>query len=175
MAVLIEGNAYLFDPLLGLPIPAPNGVTRDESGQLAIRPATLAQVVADEKLLRGLDVDEAHVYGVKASDLKRVVVMLEASPTYLARRMKLLESRLIGPQKMVLTTSPTAQAEHWKAVAHVGEVRLWSWPFETLDRRAHLDGKGVQARLAALLPFYAMPSAPLRSRPGPPTERQIHR
>ena len=27
VAVLIEGNAYLFDPLLGLPIPAPNGVT----------------------------------------------------------------------------------------------------------------------------------------------------
>ena len=28
VGVLIEGNVYLFDPLLGLPIPAPNGVTR---------------------------------------------------------------------------------------------------------------------------------------------------
>ena len=110
-------------------------MTLRRSGQLAIQPATLAQVAADEKLLRRLDVDQTHVYGVKASDLKHVVVMLEASPTYLARRMKLLESRLVGPQKMVLTTSPTAQAEHWKAVAHVAEVRLWLWPFETLDRR----------------------------------------
>ena len=79
------------------------------------------------------------MYGVKASDLKHVVAMLEASPTYLARRMKLLESRLVGPQKMVLTTSPTAQAERWKAAKHVAEVRLWLQPFETLDRRSRLD------------------------------------
>jgi tetratricopeptide (TPR) repeat protein len=91
-----------------------------------------------------------------------VVVMLEASPGYLARRMKLLESHLAGAQKMVLTTSPSAEAAHWKTVAHVAEVRLWSWPFETLQRRSHLDHKGVQLQLAAQLPFYAMPSAPLR-------------
>ena len=59
VGVLVEGEAYLFDPLLGLPIPAPNGVTRDESGQLAIQPATLAQVANDGKLLRRLDADES--------------------------------------------------------------------------------------------------------------------
>ena len=51
--------------------------------------------------------------------------MLEASPSYLARRMKLLESQLAGEQKMVLTASPAAEAARWKAVAHVAEVRLW--------------------------------------------------
>ena len=161
VAVLVEGNAYLFEPLLGLPIPAPDGITFDETGQLDIRPATLAQVASDEKLLRRLDADETHVYGVKGSDLKRVTVMLEASPTYLARRMNLLESCLIGPRKMVLTTSPTASAKHWKTVAPAADVRLWPWPFETLDRRSHLDRKSVLTRLAALLPFYATPSAPL--------------
>ena len=34
----------------GLPIPAPRGVSLDETGQLAIRPATLAQVAADAKV-----------------------------------------------------------------------------------------------------------------------------
>lgn len=161
LAVLIEGNAYLFEPLLGLPIPAPGGVKLDGTGQLAIQPATLTQAVADEKVLRQLDVDQAHSYGVKPADLKRVVAMLEASPTYMARRMSLLESRLAGGQKMVLTTSPTGQAERWKALAHIAGARLWSLPFETLEHRSHLDPQAVQARLLALLPFFAMPSAPL--------------
>ena len=160
MAVLIEGR-LLFDPVLGLPISAPNGVTRDETGRLAIQPATSPRWLPTRNCC-GIDADDAHVYDVKASDLKHVVVMLEASPTYLARRMKLLESRLVGVQKMVLTVSPTSQAEHWKAVTHVAEVRLWPRPFETLQRRSHLDPKGVQARLAAMLPFYGLPSAPLR-------------
>jgi hypothetical protein len=58
VGVLIEGNVYLFDPLLGLPIPAPNGVTRGAGGQLAIQPATLAQAAADDKLLRRMDADD---------------------------------------------------------------------------------------------------------------------
>jgi hypothetical protein len=161
VAVLIEGNAYLFDPALGLPIPAPNGVTRDETGQLAIQPATLAQVAADEKLLRRLDVDAAHVYGISASDLKHVTVMLEASPTYLSKRMKLLESHLGGKQKMTLSTSPAAQARRWKGVKDVADVRLWLHPFETLDRCSHLDQNDLRQRLEALLPLYAKPTAPL--------------
>jgi hypothetical protein len=162
VAALIEGQAYLFEPLLGLPIPAPDGVKFDEAGQLILQPATLAQVMADEKLLRQLDADETHKYGVTASDLKHVVVMLEASPTYLAKRMRVLESRLAGPQKMVLTTSPTAQAEHWKTAAHAAAVRLWTQPFTTIERRSHLDPKEVESRIAVLLPFYGMPTAPLR-------------
>ena len=162
VAVLIEGQAYLFEPLLGLPIPAPGGIKLDASGQLMIQPATLAQAVADDKVLRQLDVDLAHAYGAKSSDLKHVTVMLEASPTYLARRMKLLESRLAGTQKMVLTTSPTAQAERWKALAPVTGVRLWNAPFETIERRSQLAPEAVQSRLRALLPFFAMqPNAPL--------------
>jgi hypothetical protein len=41
-------------------------------------------------------------------------------------------------------------------------VQLWRQPFETLERRAHLDENSTRAQLAALLPFYASPSAPLR-------------
>ena len=161
VAVLIEGNAYLFDPALGLPIPAPGGLKLDAKDQLTIRPATLAQAAADDKILRQLDVDDAHAYTVKSSDLEHVVVMLEASPTYLTQRMKLLESHLVGNLKMVLTTSPAAEGEQWKSVAHIDEARLWLRPFETLDRRLRLDWPGVQSRLVALLPFFAMSSAPL--------------
>ena len=146
---------------MGLPIPAADGVKFDDAGRLAVRPATLAQAAADEKVLRQLDVDQTHVYGVKVTDVKHVVVMLEASPSYLARRMKLLEGQLAGEQKMVLSSSPSAEAARWKALAQVAGVRLWSLPFETLERRSHIDRRGVQTQLASLLPFYATPSAPL--------------
>ena len=54
---------------------------------------------------------------------------------------------------MVLTTSPTAQAERWKA-AHVAESRLWLQPFETLDRRSHLDWRVSALWLKDVLPLY---------------------
>ena len=55
IAVLIEGKLYLFDPALGLPIPAPGKIGLDRDGRLDIRPATLAEVAADDGLLRRLD------------------------------------------------------------------------------------------------------------------------
>jgi hypothetical protein len=158
--VLIEGNVYLFDPSLGLPIPGPHGVTRGSTGELLIQPATLAQAAADDGLLRRLDADPAHPYPVKASDLQHVSVLLAASPTCLARRMRLVESHLAGVNKMVLTVAPSAQAEHWKAAKLPG-AQLWLQPFETIEVRSHLDAKALQACLLAMLPFYGDRSAPL--------------
>lgn len=154
VGVLIEGNVYLFDPRLGLPIPAADGLSLDDAGQLAIRPATLAQAAADEKILQRLDADERHKYRVKASDLNRVTVLLEASPTYLARRMKLLESRLAGTRKMVLTTSAEASAKRWKAAKHVADARLWTLPYETLERRSHLDAAAARTWIPQVLPLF---------------------
>jgi hypothetical protein len=160
IGVLSEGNVYLFDPLLGLPIPGPQGVTRAESGELVIQPATLAQVMADDGLLRRLDVDETHRYGVTASDLKQVAVLLEGSPTYLAARMQTLESQLAGTQKMVLTTSPTTQAEHWKA-AGLTDVQLWLRPYQTIENRSQMDMDSIKMQLLAMLPFYCDRATPL--------------
>ncbi|MFZ1933453.1 MAG: hypothetical protein WCB27_04380 [Thermoguttaceae bacterium] len=153
IGVLIGKKVYLFDPLLGLPIPGPDGVTLDESGQLAIRPATLAEVAADPKLLRRLDIDASQPYGVKAVDPRRVVALLEASPPYLSRPMMLIGSRLIGERKMFLTTSPSAAAERWKA-AHVAKSHLWLQPFETLWRRSHLDWRASALWLRDVLPLF---------------------
>jgi hypothetical protein len=155
VGVLIEGNVYLFDPMMGLPIPAADGLKLDGAGQLAIQPATLAQAASDEKLLRRLDVNEGRPYRVKASQAARVTALLEASPSYLACRMGLLESRLSGPRKMVLTNSPTACAQRWQAAAHVARTRLWLRPFETLYRRSRLGWDDVRAWLVNMMqPFY---------------------
>ena len=161
VGVLIEGNVYLFDPLLGLPIPAPNGVTRDAAGQLAIQPATLAQVAADDKLLRRLDVDENHAYGVKASELTRVTALLEASPPYLARRMKLLESQSDRRAEDGSDHLALDACRQWREAKHVAEARLWLQPFQTLRVRSHLTWPAVQALLRAALPLYMVYEEPV--------------
>jgi hypothetical protein len=161
VAVLVEGRAYLFDPLLGLPIPAKDGIKRDVQGRLELQPATLEEVVADESLLRRLDLDADNPYPVQAADLKNVVALVEASPSSLSCRMKLVESRLAGRQKMILTASATRQAERWKALAHISRAQLWLLPYETLQRRSQLTPEQITRRLAEFLEFYALSGAPL--------------
>jgi len=154
VAVISEGELHLFDPALGLPIPGPDGVKLDATGQLDIRPATLAEVADDEELLRQLDVEGDVRYGVEASDLQSLVALLEASPDSLSARMMLVESHLDRRQEMVLTTRPTRQAKLLKDSDRVTDARLWSFPFEVIQQRLQLDPQGVQQRLVALLPFY---------------------
>ena len=162
VAVMVEGKLYLFDPALGLPIPAPGPIGVDGSGQLDIRPATLAQVIADEGLLRRLNLSPKAPYLFKAADLKHLVLLVEGAPQSLAKRMKLLESHLTGKQKLVLTTTPSAQAERLKQAAGPRvRAQLWTLPYETLECQRRLHPQGILHQLGALLPFYATPSAPL--------------
>jgi len=153
VAVLVEGKLYLFDPALGLPIPAPDGVKFHPTGRLEIQPATLSQVVADKELLRQLDLDPLRRYPVTSSQLVKTVAMLEASPSYLSARMKLLESRMAGKQKMVLTANPTEQARRLKACPKLADVRIWLWPYEAKFQRVQLSPEAVGQLGAALLPF----------------------
>jgi len=157
VGVIIGGQVYLFDPLLGLPIPGPDGVKFDAEGNLQIEPATLAEVAADEKLLRRLDVEgvRPYRYNVDADDLKRVVALVEASPANLARRMEMVETRLAGKHKMVLSASPKAQAERFAALPGIARAELWLRPFEVLDSRLHLDKRDMHRQLVRMLPFYA--------------------
>ncbi len=161
VGVLIDKEVYLFDPILGLPIPGSNGVALNDKGELIFQPATLKQVAGDDKLLRRLDANGTHPYPLKAAEIQHVIALLDASPNYLAQAMKVLESKLVGANKMVLASSPSKQAERWKAAAGIGKVELWLQPFETIERRRQLDDRQVRSQLAAMLPFYAIPSAPL--------------
>ena len=161
VAVLIDNNAYLFDPLLGMPIPSKDGIRRDDQGRLDLQPATLAEIVSDESLLKRLDMDPNNPYPVKPEDVQYLAALVEASPASLSCRMKVVESRLAGKQKMALTTSATAQAQRWKSVSGVGKAQLWLMPYETIRRRMELPSQQTAGQLGEFLRFFAMPSAPL--------------
>lgn len=161
VGVLSEGSIYLFDPSLSLPVPGPDGIRLDDDGQLQIRPATLAQAVEDEAVVGQLDVGRNRPYRLKFSDLDRVVALIEASPPYLARRMKLVESHLAGDQKVVLTTNASGQAERWKARPEIHDARLWTLPYETLRQHEHLGPAQQRQRHLEWAPFRMGPDSAL--------------
>ena len=66
----------------------------------------------------------------------------------------MVESRLAGKDKVVLTTAPSAAAERWKKAAPASEVRLWRQPYEMLLKRSQLPPEAVEMYLLSLVPFY---------------------
>ena len=137
-ALLSDGDLYLFDPQLGLPIP-----TADGEGV-----ATLAQVREDESLLRRLDLDTEQPYPVQASDLENVVALVEGSPLALSQRARLLEEKLVGENRVVLTSRPSAIAKAVEQAGPIRDVRLWDLPYQTRDEQLTRDQR--TQRIAAL-------------------------
>jgi tetratricopeptide (TPR) repeat protein len=142
-AVLSEGQLYLFEPELGLPIPGPNGKGI----------ATLAQAVAADAIWRHLDLDADRPYPLKSADLVHVAALVEASPPYLAQRMQLLGTRLTGKNRVVVSASPSALAARLKACPNVKEVRLWTLPFETILHQATRDDAAKKAAAQEFVVF----------------------
>ena len=162
VVVLHKGQLYLFDLGLGLPIPGPKGIARDAHGQLDIRPATLAEVIADDGLLRQLDASRELAYPLKSSQLEKVTILLDASPASLSRRMKLLESRLVGADALRITADPGTQARLFRKCEHVADVRLWQVPYMTILEE--MQNPQVRARWQGMMlfPFMAEFKAPAR-------------
>jgi hypothetical protein len=119
-AVLLQGELYLFETSLGLPIPGPEGKGI----------ATLAQVIADPQLLRRLDVEGA-TYPVAEEDLK-VTGLIDADPDALSRRMQLLQAALPSGQHLILTTRPSVLEPKLRQCKGIGPVSLWRVPFEAV-------------------------------------------
>ncbi len=153
IGVLSEGNVYVLDPLLGLPLPAPNGLRLDESGPLDVQPATLAQLAANDRLLRQLDLSAERPYPLKSADLKKVVALVDGTPWWLSQRMRAVESRLARDDRMVLSISPAASAQRWKACPAVADVRLWTVGYETVFQRMLLGPDLANWQAGMMAPF----------------------
>jgi tetratricopeptide (TPR) repeat protein len=146
-ALLHDKDLYLFDCRLGLPIPGPEG-----KGV-----ATLAQVAADDSLLRALDLDETHPYPVKAAELQQIVPWIEASPGYLAKRMKLVESRLAGANHVVLNVNASALAKRLTEVPCLVPAVVWPLGYELLQQREHVNKSMLRAMTAEMVVYQAQP------------------
>jgi len=154
LAVLAQGRLYLFEPALGLPIPGPEGLSLDEHGALAIRPAALSELAADDALLRRLDREPTDPYPLVAEELDHLVAYVEASPWNLSARMQLLQARLAGRRSLKLVASPSLQAARLQDHARIAEVRLWTYPYEVVLRRRGALPDEVRAHLLGWLHYY---------------------
>jgi hypothetical protein len=159
VGVLLDKQVYLFDPTLGWPIPSPDdkGIT-----PTVRQPATLAQVVAHDELLRKLDLADKK-YPLRAADLKSVRAEIITSNRYSEPRIKRLESLLAG-NRSVSVYAPlddaggkpglrsrvvTASADGWKK----DDVGVWDYPDRQIAAAHHLDPTAKTIHEALWLPF----------------------
>ncbi|MHB8899230.1 MAG: tetratricopeptide repeat protein, partial [Thermoguttaceae bacterium] len=160
VGVLIDGQVYLFEPVLGMPIPKPGSQKLGESG-LSFEPATLAEAAANDEVLRQLDIFKEGDYVIRSKDLQRVVVLVEASPVCLSQRMKMVEKRLTGDQKIVLTADATGQIERFKRSEHVVDGRMWPLPYQTIWQGIRFAPERANWFAAMAAPLVFPPQMPI--------------
>jgi len=143
-ALLSGGEAYLFEPAYGMPVPGPGGVGV----------ATARQAADDPAILGGLSLPD-RTYPVQAAAMASLTLLVPAAPLNLARRMHLLDERLAGAGRMEIAIDASALAA--RAVAALpGEpspdrIRLWEFPWETIRRRRQeTTARAVVTELAPL-------------------------
>jgi hypothetical protein len=102
VGVLLGSELYLFDAKLGIPLPGQGGAPF----------ATLSEYVDNPTWLNQLSTDSRR-YRIVASDLKRLVASIDATPAALSQRMLQIESRLQGDGKC----------------KHVTNVEIWPFPY----------------------------------------------
>jgi hypothetical protein len=120
--------------------------------------ATLEQVAADESLLRRLDLSESQPYPVRGEDLRRVVAYIEASPVDLSKRMALVESKLSGKHRLVLTTPGEKLAEKLRGITQLTSVALWPVPFEVWQKQLKVGDAGLESAMREMYMFESLPS-----------------
>ena len=160
VGVLDQNNIYLFDPKLGLPIPAAAGVKFDD-GDLDVRPATLAELTKDAGPLKQLDVDGKNYADITGEKLSKLVGLVVASPASLSLRMKMFEDKLTGDDRVVLTDNPTRIAERFAAAGSLSQISLWQRPFQIMDSRGDITKEQQDAIDWVMLPFATGGNRPL--------------
>jgi len=128
--VIVGDQLYLFDMKVGLPLPGPDG-----RGV-----ATWKMLKANPELVRQWDVADLPPYFLSAELLPRARALIYGTASQLSQRMKLLEQRLYGDQKLVLTAAPAniRQALSQRGLADDANTRraaLWKFPYTVMKRR----------------------------------------
>ncbi len=123
-AVMVGKELYLFDTLLGIPIPG------DSAGSIA----TLDQVKAEPTLLSRLNLTpqesvEKQDYRVVANQLDGVLALIAAEPESISRRMFDVQGALTGAARVGLVSNPDVLIEEIRSLGSVKQVVLWHMPF----------------------------------------------
>ena len=126
VGVAIGDDYYLFDTKLGLPIPG------TKVGTIA----TLSEVRANPELLSSLDLttdeslEDDTDYWVKGDQVKELAGLIYVSPESVSRRMRALETSLVGDNRLTLAYAADSIAGRLPNTDGV-EVKAWDIAFKT--------------------------------------------
>ncbi len=126
VGVAVGDDYYLFDTRLGLPIPG------EQLGSFL----TLSEARANPKLLESLNLTNEEYLGddtqywVKPEQLKDLVGWVYVAPESVAKRMKGLEERLIGEDRLALVTEPTKIVGRLPKAEGL-KIEIWDNAFKT--------------------------------------------
>ena len=140
VGVLFDKDIYLFDPTLGLPLPADVAAPKSLLPRL---PLSLRQVQREPGLLTAIARDSGGRFSLTAKMLETPLVELICHSEHLAVRMKRLQAELSGEQSVILS-DPLEDADDqpglWSRVAkHTAaawspeDVAIWSYPETVRD------------------------------------------
>lgn len=128
IGVPIGSELYLFETKLGLPLLDPD--------TLAF--ATLKEARANDRILRRLDLPGQFEYKIDPGDLKTVAFLVDALPTSLSARMKVLDKSLLGADRMQLFVDTDALAAKLEKIAPGDAVAIWHTPLMARDFAAQI-------------------------------------
>ena len=165
IGVLFDKDIYLFDPTLGLPLPAD---VAEPKSVLPRLPASLRQVQREPGLLTAIARDSGGRFSLTTKMLESPLVELICHSEHLAVRMKRLQAELSGEQSVILSDpledsddQPglwSRVAKHPAAAWSPEDVAIWSYPEMVRDSVTRMTS-GQQKELTRLsLPM----GAPIR-------------
>lgn len=125
--IVSEGDAYLFEPTYGMPVPGPGGTGV----------ATVREAAKDPSVLAALSLPD-RPYPLGAADMKGLTVLVAADPWDLSCRMAALDGDLAGRHGVRVAVAASRTAAKTAAALPAGTesaAGIWEFPWETIARR----------------------------------------
>jgi hypothetical protein len=149
-AILPGSGVHLFDPEIGLPVPAAASGT----AILPEQPATLRDALADDGILRQFDIPGGRAYGWTAETLASAKVLFVTTAEWSAPRMQIVQAALPEEYASILhdgvVASESGRQPLNERIAAAGEDGLWSgeqlqaWPFAEEQAAAFFAAGGEE-------------------------------
>lgn len=146
--VVIDEDVYLFDFRLGLPIPSAASPPKEA---LPSVPATLKEALADDNVLRALDVGDDLPYAVTSGMLKQSRLLLAGDSSVWARRVEAVQYAMKGNMVPTIYEPLVAHgafeedggvfeivSEAVEGLAIEGAVGVWGYPEAQRDAAENL-------------------------------------
>ena len=160
VGVPLEGEVYLFDPFLGLPIPSA-AEQKPTTAEVTL-PATLREVRENPELLKQFDLKEQK-YPLSGANLKDITIEMVGHSSYWAPRMRQLQMVLSGEHAFVVHDGLEDYEELPGLVSRIRkgfnlpeeskQLKIWGYPESLYQASQDMDEKQKQIQGALLMVF----------------------